>query len=225
MTLDANGDLFGTTEEGGTSGDGTVFELPNVICFYPGVLIMTQDGQRAVETLAIGDRVLTSEGALRKVRWIGRQTISTRFADPLRVLPIRIKAGALGENSPVRDLLLSPAHAIKVDEILVQAGALVNGGSIVREANVPETFVYYHVELDDHSLLLAEGVPAETFVDNASRENFDNWDEHLNLYPEGRGIPEMPYPRAQSARQVPMAIQRRLALRAAEILAPHTQAA
>ena len=99
--------------------------------------------------------------------------------------------------------------------MLIQAGALVNGTSVVRETDVPETFSYYHVELDDHSLILAEGVASETFIDNADRMAFDNWGEHLALYPGGRDIEEMPLPRAQSHRQVPEAIRRTLAARAA----------
>ena len=156
----------------------------------------------------------TSDGRHAPVRWIGRQTVSRTFADPLRVLPIRIKAGALADNAPSRDLLLSPCHAIRVGDILIQAGALVNGVSIVRETDMPETFVYYHVELDDHALILAEGVAAETFIDNAERMAFDNWDEHLALYPDGHAIEEMPLPRAQSFRQVPTAIRRMLCARA-----------
>jgi hypothetical protein len=54
-----------------------------------------------------------------------------------------------------------------------------NGTSIVRETDVPEVFTYYHVEVDDHSLILAENTPSETFVDNVDRLNFDNWAEHL----------------------------------------------
>ncbi len=58
------------------------------------------------------------------------------------------------------------------------------------------------VELDDHSLIFAESVPAETFVDNVDRMNFDNWQEHQTLYPENRAIRELEYPRAKSHRQV-----------------------
>ena len=216
------------------NGGSTVFTMDNVtaaadptqafaivgtntieaVCFFAGTMIACPDGERAVETLSIGDQVLTSEGRVMPVRWIGRNTVSTKFADPLRVLPIRIKAGALADHLPVRDLLVSPEHAVLVDDILVQAGALVNGLSIVRESNVAETFVYYHIELAEHALVLAEGTPAESFVDNIHRMAFDNWEEHEALYGDAP-IVEMDYPRARSHRQVPMEIRARLLDRAA----------
>jgi hypothetical protein len=80
---------------------------------------------------------------------------------------------------------------------------------------VPETFTYYHVELNDHSLILAENTPAETFVDNVDRLAFDNWREHEALYPDGEQIVEMMSPRAKAHRQVPRAIRERLSMRAA----------
>ena len=95
---------------------------------------------------------------------------------------------------------------------------MVNGASVVRETNVPQTFTYYHVELDDHSLILAENTPAETFVDNVDRLAFDNWEEHKALYPDGKAIVEMPYPRAKAQRQVPRTIREHLAERAAVLL-------
>jgi hypothetical protein len=184
------------------------------ICFMAGTMIRTPDGEVAVETLKPGDLVLTTTGEAKPVNWVGRQTVSKRFADPLRSYPIRVRAGALDDNTPVRDLLISPDHALLVGGVMVQAGALVNGTSITREKAIPDTFVYYHVELDDHSLILAEGAPAETFVDNVDRMNFDNWSEYRALYPNGKTVEELPYPRAKSHRQVPVPLRVALAERA-----------
>jgi ELWxxDGT repeat protein len=212
-----DGTAQGTQEV--VSGDSTLGIDPfgltaATICFMARTMIRTRDGEVAVETLRRGDRVMTNDGQVKPVSWIGRQTVSTMFADPLRVLPIRIKAGALDENVPSRDFLLSPDHAILVGEVLIQAGALVNGTSIIRETNVPTTFTYYHVELDDHSLILAENTPAETFIDNIDRLAFDNWTEHQALYPEGKPIVELPYPRAKAHRQVPREIRHQVNRRA-----------
>ena len=152
--------------------------------------------------------------AAKPITWLGRQTVSRVFSDPLRVLPIRIRAGALANNVPSRDLLISPDHAILVDAALIQAGALVNGTTIVRETHTQPIFAYYHVELDDHSLILAENTPAETFIDNVDRMAFDNWVEHEAAYPDGKPLVEMPYPRAKAHRQVPSSIRARLSERA-----------
>ena len=181
-------------------------------CFYPGTMLATPDGEIAVEAITAGTLLLTAAGDARPVCWLGRSTVSTRFADPLRALPIRMAAGALGAGLPARDLLVSPCHAMYIEGVLIQAGALVNGVSITREADVPEVFTYYHVELATHELLLAEGAPAESFVDNVDRMNFDNWAAHQAL---GATTPmeELPYPRAKAPRQVPAAIRRRLAAR------------
>jgi Hint domain-containing protein len=187
------------------------------VCFMAGTMISTPRGEAAIQMLRRGDIVMTADNRIAAISWIGRQTVATRFADPVRCLPIRIRASALGDDVPSRDLLVSPDHAILVDDVLIQAGALINGTSIVRETNVPETFIYYHVELDDHSLILAENTPAESFVDNVDRARFDNWYEYEEQYPQGKPVVEMPYPRAKAHRQVPRAIRQRLATRGAAL--------
>ncbi|MCW2282709.1 hypothetical protein M2323_000470 [Rhodoblastus acidophilus] len=210
------------TQAGATSVDKTEIVA---ICFMAGTRIRTPDGEAAIETLQPGDLVLTRDGAAKPVNWLGRQTVSLRFADPLRVLPIRIRAGALAEHTPARDLLVSPDHALLVEDTLIHAGALVNGRSITRETEVPEVFVYYHVELEDHALILAENTPAETFVDTVDRLNFDNWAEFQALYPGGKTVDELPYPRAKSHRQAPARIRAALDRRAADLCAAAAGAA
>ncbi|GLK84672.1 Hint domain-containing protein [Ancylobacter defluvii] len=179
---------------------------PYVLCFLEGTMIATPVGEVAIETLKPGDLVFTADGASKPVHWLARQTVSTIFADPLGVMPVRIAAGALGEGLPTRDLYVSPDHALEIDGVLVHAGALVNGTTITRHTDMPTSFVYYHVELEDHSLIRAEGVAAETFVDNVTRRRFDNWQEA----PEAP-IAEMDRPRIKSARQLPASIRGRIA--------------
>jgi len=195
------------------TGVGWDLAISSPACFMAGTMISTPSGDVAVEALKAGDLVTLNDGHAGPISWLGRRTVSTVFADSLRVNPVLIKANALDEGVPVRDLRLSPDHALLVDGVLVQAGALVNDVSILRETDVPATFVYYHVEVADHSLILAENTPAETFIDNADRMAFDNWNEH-----NGNAVgAEMNLPRAKAARQVPQATRARLLARGAEL--------
>ena len=203
-----------------TSSDDVLIGVSNVIhivCYYPGTMIATPNGEVAIENLSINDMVLRHDGTAAPVRWIGRNTVSTLFSGKLKTLPIRIRKDALAENVPSRDLLVSPEHAILVDDILVQAGALVNDTSIVRETNVPSKFVYHHIELADHALVMAENTPAESFIDNVERRAYDNWAEHEALYGDLPALAEMDLPRAKSQRRVPPATRKRIADRAAAL--------
>jgi hypothetical protein len=177
-------------------------------------MIATPAGERAVETLAAGDLVLTAEGVAKPVRWLGSSTKSRIFSDPTSTLPIRIKAGALGENLPTRDLLVSPGHAVLIEGVLVHASALVNGISVVRETATPTVFTYYHVELDSHEVLVAEGVGAESFLIGVDDMSFDNLAER----PADAAIAaELAYPRVKAVRQLPASIRSLLGARAAAI--------
>jgi hypothetical protein len=199
---------------------------PFTVCFLAGTLIATPNGEIAVECLRIGDPVSTSDGRTLPVRWVGRQTIVTVFADALRALPVRIAAGALGDGLPTRDLFVSPEHALLVGGVLAQAGALVNGSTVTRVVDLPERFTYFHVELEDHSLILAEGTPAETFVDNVTRRRFDNFAEYEALYGDGgTTIGEIGLPRVKSARQLPRAVRDCLAERQAALAGRRAAAA
>lgn len=200
----------GETNTGGEWNITIDVGASTVPCFLSGTLIATMDGEKPVETLQVGDYVLTHEGSAVPVRWIGRRTVSPRFADPLRVMPVRIREGAFGEHMPSRDLLVSPDHAVLIDHTLVNVGALVNGSTILRETGINGNFVYYHIEVDKHELIFAEGVLAETFIDHVDRMSFDNWAEHLQIFGEMPELPEMAYPRVKSARQLPYAIRAKL---------------
>lgn len=205
---------------GNVSDPSPPVDIGLVICFCTGTRIATPQGDVPVEDLAPGDSVCLADGRISTVRWVGRQTVVASLVHPVQGLPIRITAGAFGENLPKRDLLVSPGHAFAFGDVLVQAGALVNGSTIRHETPVPRVFTYWHVELDEHALLLAEGVPAESFLDSAEPTAFDNVADRL---PNGP-IPALDMPRARSHRQVPAWIRALVAERAAA-LAPAEAAA
>src|SRR5207245_9141655 len=120
----------------------------------------------AVEALGIGDRLVTASGEARPISWIGRRSYDGRLAAGNRaVLPVRISRDALGGGVPRRDLFVSPLHAMFLDGILIPASPLVNGLSIVQAEAVDEV-AYFHLELETHDVILAEGAPSETFVDD-----------------------------------------------------------
>lgn len=194
-------------------GETRTLQEINATCFLQGVLIDCPDGAKLVESLSIGDLVRTADGSTAPVRWIGRQTFAGAFADELRALPIRISCGALGPQLPSRDLYLSPDHAVLIGDVLVHASALVNGTTVQRltRTEVGERFTYYHLELDEHTLVLADGVAAESFVPNVSRRQFDNFREYRALFGTERSYEEMDYPRAKSARQLPGTVRAVLA--------------
>jgi hypothetical protein len=166
------------------SGGGTEIFLSAVACFCRGTLILTDQGEAAVEDLAIGDRVVTLSGEAKPVRWIGRRAYDGRFIAGKRdVLPIRVIAGALADGVPARDLWLSPEHSLYVDGVLVQAKHLVNGATIIQADDV-EQVEYFHIELESHDILFANGAPAETYVDCDNRLMFANGSEYDRLYPK-----------------------------------------
>lgn len=154
-------------------------------CFAAGTLIRTTRGEVAVEALREGDVVVLAEGGLAPVRWVGRRGVDlVRHHWPDRVRPILVRAGALAEGVPARDLRLSPEHALALDGVLVPAGLLANGRSILQEHDATR-ITYYHVELPAHAVLLAEGTPAESYLDLGNRRMFENGEEGtVALHPD-----------------------------------------
>lgn len=154
--------------------DGT-FNV-SLACFAKGTLIRTPNGERAIETLAEGDLVLTAAGEEKAVRWVGHRSL--RFSDishDLDALPVRISADAFGPGLPFADLLVSPGHAMAFDmlgTVLVPAKSLING-STIRQVAV-EGVTYYHVELEEHDVIVANGVGAESFINVGNRSFFAN---------------------------------------------------
>ncbi|MFT8720147.1 Hint domain-containing protein [Acetobacter sp.] len=158
-------------------------------CYGRGTLIRTDRGEVPVEQLSIGDRVMTAENGACSIRWIGRRAYSGQFAHGNRdVLPVIFRKGSLGNNLPHSDLSVSPLHAMMLDGLLVPAVTLVNGVSVLQAERMDEV-AYFHIELDSHDIIFANGAPSETFVDDNSRGMFHNAAEYAALYPEAASAP------------------------------------
>lgn len=191
-------------------------------CFLTGTHVATEHGEKRVEELKIGELVQTADGGLDPIKWIGRQTCHPGYVkNPLRAYPIWIKAGALGQGLPHRDLYVSPDHALLVEGLLINAGALVNGTSIIK-TDPTERFTYYHIELERHALLIAEGTLAESyFPQKEDRLAYDNGAEYEELYPNGSKILLWPldYPRVSSTTTVPRFVRKHLSKIARSLMA------
>jgi hypothetical protein len=212
LAANAAGDLFGTTVWGGANSLGTTFEVTDsgyVACYCAGTRIATPAGEVPVETLAIADRVVTQSGEVRPVKWIGRRSYGGRFImDRKDILPICIKAEALDENVPKRDLWISPHHAMYLEGVLIEAKDLVNGVSIAQAEHV-EKVEYFHIELDSHDVIVAEGALSETFIDDDSRAMFHNAHDYQTLYPYAPALPaRYCAPRHEDGYEVEVARQR-----------------
>jgi hypothetical protein len=172
------------------------------LCFLAGTKIRTPTGDVRVEELAVGGMVLAGGDAEGKfsgdalsmpadgrhraqpVKWIGRRRIDlTAHPRPEIVAPVRIEPDAVAENVPHTSLLLSPDHAVFLGGKLICARQLVNGTTIRREDDLP-SIEYFHVELDTHAILLAEGLPVESYLNTGNRGFFANSDEPLVLHPD-----------------------------------------
>ncbi len=172
----------------GAQNDFAVFgDTIEAVCFAAGTRILTATGERMIETLRQGDIVLTAAGdelSPKPVKWIGRRRIDlTTHPRPETVAPIRIQRGAFADNMPHTDLLVSPDHAILADGRLICARQLINGTTIRQEKGLSSA-EYFHVELDAHAILLAEGLPAESYLNTGNRGFFANSQDPLVLHPD-----------------------------------------
>ena len=164
-------------------------------CFLRGTTLSTPTGEVNVEELAIGDMLTTVTGDAMPIRWIGRRTyMPTRYPATETVMPIRVRRHALDGQVPHCDLYLSPGHALLVDGVLIRVMDLVNGVSIAPA--LPEgitTIEYFHILLDGHQVIFAQGAPTETLLLNGQNdEHFANFAELRQLLPGILNTPMKP---------------------------------
>jgi hypothetical protein len=164
------------------------------ICFLRGTRVRTPKGEPRVEDVAIGELIQTLRGPL-PIKWIGRQLFKKLSESWHKsVLPVRISRGALADGIPHADLYLSPGHRIYLDSVLIEVRLLINGRSIVQAMPHNRNEIeYFHIELEDHEVIFAEGAAAETFQATTGREHFNNFVEYERLYGVESRAAMLPY--------------------------------
>lgn len=157
-------------------------------CFLRGTAIRAADGWRAVEDLKIGDVIPTRFSGLQPIRWVGRNSIAGDAARRFRgrnAPAVRICASAIAPGVPRVDLIVTASHSFLIDGLLFPAGSLVNGKTITTvEAPAGETLEFFHVRLDRHDVIDAEGAPAETM------RTMSKDDPNLEAYAQYYGVEE-----------------------------------
>jgi T5SS/PEP-CTERM-associated repeat protein len=197
-SIDYNGSLAVTLLNGSNAPIGTI-DLGQAVaagdtlvdsggtitlaCFAAGTRIATPAGTVAVEALRVGESVRLADGGTAPVIWLGHRRVDcARHARPWDVMPVRVRAHAFGPGRPHADLLLSPDHAVLQGGHLIPVRYLVNGRTIAQER--VEHITYWHVELPRHGVVLAEGLPAESYLDTGNRAAFANGAAAVQLHPD-----------------------------------------
>lgn len=147
-----------------------------VICYLAGSMIRTPDGDVAIENLRVGDVVLAyanGQSVARDVIWAGRKhmAVQTHLPEADAGYPVRVKANAIADGVPYKDMLITPEHCLFLDGAFVPVRMLVNGGSIAYDHTIT-AYDYYHVETQQHSIIMADGALTESYLDTGNRGSF-----------------------------------------------------
>ncbi len=183
----ANGDTLGVlTFDTAANAAAAIADdaITLVPCFAAGTRIATAHGEVAVEAIGVGDRVqVLLGGGFSEVIWVGRREVDCAdHPTPRKVWPVRVAAGAFGPGRPHSDLFLSPDHAVFVGEVLIPIKHLINGSTIAQMT--VDRVTYHHIELAEHNVLLAERLPAESFLDMRDGSKYANRPGPVRLYPD-----------------------------------------
>jgi Hint domain len=166
---------------------------PNCNCFLKGTLISTPSGAKRIDELSVGDLVTTIDGSARPVQFISVN--SYKKSDPTKAWvadarPVLVRKSAISENVPNRDLYLTRYHSLYLDGVLIPVHNLINGSTIVIDpVEHLSELEYFHIKLESHDVVLAEGTPCETLL--TVSESAKNFADYYRAY----GFPkaEQPY--------------------------------
>lgn len=173
-----NGEILLTDADGNDAGRIIFSNIEKVVpCFTPGTRIATPRGEVDVQDLAVGDRIITRDNGLQTIRWIGRRDLDGAALDgDAHLRPIHIAKGALGNDLPERDMMVSPNHRMLVanektalyfedSEVLVAAKHLTGLSGVSVAAPAPVSYI--HMLFDRHEVILSNGTWSESFQPGA----------------------------------------------------------
>nr|WP_257916766.1 Hint domain-containing protein [Acetobacter aceti] len=174
FTIDSN--AFNIKTDGGTATVGTSDGTKLIICFLAGSMIRTPSGPVAVESLSAGDEIVAyvdGEETIRRITWAGQAHCNVRPGMPNDEAgyPIRVLKDAIAEGVPYKDMLITAEHCLFFDGKFVPARMLVNGRSIFYDKSIT-SYDYYHVETEQHSVIMADGMLTESYLDTGNRGAF-----------------------------------------------------
>jgi Hint domain len=158
------------------------------LCFLATTLIATPAGEVRVEELAVGDAVLTLQGEARRIVWIGEGFVLNTRGRRTAATPVIVRKGALADHVPHHDLRVTKGHSLYIDGLLIPVESLVNHRSILFDDQAREVR-FYHIELETHDVLLANGAPMETYRDDGNRWLFRNANRGWALPPHAPCAP------------------------------------
>jgi hypothetical protein len=163
-----------------TGVNGYVATIP---CFASGTRIATPSGMVTVEDLRPGMLVSTATDEEVAIKWIGcRRVACQTHPDPASVWPVRVRAGTFGDDAPGRDLWLSADHAVFANGVLIPIKHLIDGAAIAQVSR--DVITYWHIELERHDIILAEGLPVESYLDTGDRSAFINGGSVVSFAPD-----------------------------------------
>ncbi|WP_232091994.1 Hint domain-containing protein [Acetobacter aceti] len=147
-------------------------------CFLAGSMISTPDGDVAVEDIKLGDEVIafdwkSGQNIVRPIVWTGKTHVNVRHgvSDDMSGFPIRVLKDAIADGVPYKDMLITAEHSLFFDGKFVPARMLVNGRSIFFDKSIT-SYDYYHVETEQHSVITADGMLTESYLDTGNRHTF-----------------------------------------------------
>lgn len=155
-------------------------------CFLAGAMIETSKGCVPVEEIQVGDVLVTyidGQTVTQPVVWAGRQfvVVNSALSDDMAGYPVRVCKNAIAEGVPSKDLLITPEHCLFFEGNFVPVRMLVNGSSVFYDKTIT-SYTYYHVETEQHSVIMADNVLTESYLDTRSGSSFQQTGKVTRLY-------------------------------------------